>query len=345
VKTTRKRLADGTVKVYRYNRDERRALTKMRERGAIRQLAQAYVASPEFRGLSATWQQAKRYYLGILEDELGWMTLSDLGRREARAEFYRVRDQYAAKPHKADKLVDTLKTLIAWAYERNRVEVNHAQGIKHFGSTKRTRTDKIWTEEHRAIVAAAFPSALHQAFQFALWSAMRQSDMCALKWSNLSADGWLTFKPSKTERSTGVLVHLPVFALTPFRELVANLSRCTEFMLTSETHAVPLTAINLRMRWRVAFAKSDMAGIDLHWHDLRGTAASMMLEAGCTEAEVASITGHVIAGDSSLAAYASRSRRLALNAYQKLDRFVTQQPQVVDLATARKPGRLSPLKR
>lgn len=345
MKITRKRLADGTVKEYRYERGERRQLAIMRERGAIRQLAEGYVASPEFRKLSTSWQHAKRYYLGILEDELGWMTKSDIQRREARDEFYRVRDKYAAKIHKADKLVDTLKTLLAWAYERNRIEVNHAQGITHLGSTKRTRTENIWTEDHQAIVAASFPTALYQAFQFALWSAMRQADMCELRWANLSDDGWLSFKPSKTARTTGVIVHLPVFALTPFRDLIAGLNRGTEYMLTSETNGVPLSAVNLRTRWRIAFAKSDLKGEDLHWHDIRGTAVTQMFNAGCTEAEVASITGHVLGGDSSLAAYAARSRRLALNAYQKLDRFLMHQPEVVPLATGLATARFPRLKR
>lgn len=328
VKRVRKRLADGTVKEYRYKRGERRRIHLVREHGIIRQLSEAYVKSPEFRGLSATWQSAKRYYLGILEDELGWMTKANLCQREARDEFYSVRDKYADKIHKADKLMDTLKGLLSWAYERNRIEVNHAHGIKHLGSTGKTRTENIWTEDHEAIVNAAFPPFLVQAFQFAKWSAMRQADMCALKWDNYK-DGWLSFKPSKTAKTTGLMVYLPVFALTPFRELVESLNGGTEYMLTTGVHGQPLSAVNLRARWRVEFAKSDLAGADLHWHDLRGTAVTRMYEAGCTDAEVASITGHSIGGDSSLGSYAARSKQLALNAYRKWDAWLKQKPEII----------------
>ena len=33
---------------------------------------------------------------------------------------------------------------------------------------------------------------------------------------------------------------------------------------------------------------------DLHWHDLRGTLVSMLGEAGCSEIQVAAITGHSV---------------------------------------------------
>jgi integrase len=325
----RKRLADGTVKEYRYQRGERTRIRIRPDKGAIRQLAESYSKSPEFLGLSHSWQTAKRYYLGILEDELGWMTLDDLNKRDIRGSFYEVRDDYAEKPHKADKLIDSLKSLLAWAYERGRIDFNHALGIPHLAASGKVRNEIIWTEDHEAIVYASFPRSLRQAFRFALFSGMRQSDMCALRWSQFR-DGWISYQPSKTRGSTAMFVHLPVAELRPFRELVADLSRGTEFMLTTES-GHPLDAINLRARWRVALAKTDLRGEDLHWHDIRGTTITRLYEAGCTDAEVASISGHSIGGGSKLGDYAARSKQLAVNAYRKWNNRLAETPVVVAL--------------
>ncbi|MCJ2028727.1 tyrosine-type recombinase/integrase [Methylobacterium sp. J-043] len=43
--------------------------------------------------------------------------------------------------------------------------------------------------------------------------------------------------------------------------------------------------------WSEAFAAAKIAD-DLHFHDLRGTAVTMLAEAGCTVPEIATITGH-----------------------------------------------------
>lgn len=321
----RKRLADGTVKEYRYPPAPKRAKRVRPEKGAIRQLADLYAQSPEFNRLSKAWQSARHHYLRILEDELGWLTIDKLNDRKVRGEFYELRDRLAKTPDKADKLIDTLKAMLAWAYERDRIGYNHALGIPHLAKSGKRRNNIIWTEDHEAVVYASFPASLQQAFRFALFSAMRQSDMCALRWESYR-DGRITYQQSKT----GTKVYLPVFALPPFQALVDGLSKATEFMLTTET-GHPMDAINLRTRWRVAFSKSDLRGEDLHWHDLRGTATTRLLEAGCTDAEVAAITGHSIGPGTKLGDYAARSRQLALNAYRKWNAWLEQRPQVIAL--------------
>jgi hypothetical protein len=65
------------------------------------------------------------------------------------------------------------------------------------------------------------------------------------------------------------------------------------------------------------------AGIDgLHFHDLRGTAITMLTEAGCTIPEIAAITGHSLKHVTHiLETYLSRTRQLADAAIIKLDRY------------------------
>jgi integrase len=63
-------------------------------------------------------------------------------------------------------------------------------------------------------------------------------------------------------------------------------------------------------RWREASKAAGIVG--LHFHDLRGTAVTMLAMAGCTTPEIAAITGHSLAHvQSILDKYLSRTRELA----------------------------------
>ena len=64
------------------------------------------------------------------------------------------------------------------------------------------------------------------------------------------------------------------------------------------------------------------AGIDdLHFHDLRGRAVTMLAEAGCTVPEIAAVTGHSLKHVTHiLEVYLSRTRHLADAAIVKLER-------------------------
>ena len=59
----------------------------------------------------------------------------------------------------------------------------------------------------------------------------------------------------------------------------------------------------------------------LHFHDLRGTAVTMLSEAGCTPQEIATITGHTLKHVYQiLEKYLARTRQLAHSAIRKFER-------------------------
>ncbi len=64
------------------------------------------------------------------------------------------------------------------------------------------------------------------------------------------------------------------------------------------------------------------AGIEgLHFHDLRGTALTMLSEAGCTPQEIATITGHSLRDVGAIMdRYSARTDKLAVAAIAKLER-------------------------
>lgn len=332
-KIVRRRLADGSVKEYRYDLANKALQTsRARAANAVHQIAIAYFAAPEFKSLSPTWQRAVRHYVSLIEDKLWWMRFDDLSNRKARADFYELRDLHAEMPVKSDRLIGVLKTLCSFGYERAMISADHARGIPRLSTDKPKRADCIWTADHEAAFINAAPPDIRRLYLLALYTAARQMDVAGLRFDQIH-DGWLSFQPSKTRERTGVWVHLPINTFPPLESLIKECGK-GEFIAMTDS-GLPWTRNNIQGRWRSTMARADITD-DLHFHDLRGTAVTRMLEGGCTDAEAAAITGHALIRGSAMSKYAARTKQLALNAYTKL--WASMQPgTVVSIAGKRSP--------
>ena len=333
VKIVRKTLADGSVREYRYSLDEAaRKRFVASQANAVHKIATEYFRSPEFLCLAPRYQHDKRQRLAIAADFLGWMSFSDLVDRRARAEFYRLRDAHADRPPTADLIVGALAHLLAWAYERGLIETNQAHRLKPIAA-KVSRADRVWSDEDIAAYLAVARPDFARLFRAALYTAARQGDLCAMRGEQLR-DGWLTYTPQKTARKSGVVVSLPVHELAPLRELLDDAPAAGPLWLMRDGRPWRQSAVQHQHAATLARAGLD----DLRWHDLRGTAASRMLAAGATDAQVAAITGHVLARGSALSAYLSRSRELAVAAYRAWDRAL-RPAEIVPLPARKRGGK------
>jgi integrase len=71
--------------------------------------------------------------------------------------------------------------------------------------------------------------------------------------------------------------------------------------------------------WNGAYLASGI-NTDLHFHDLRGTAITMLAEAGCTVPEIAAITGHSLKHVTHiLETYLARTRARTLRSSSSID--------------------------
>lgn len=314
VKVVKRRLADGSVKEYRYDLQAKAAEKYVVSQAhAVHKIAQEYLASPEFLSLSPIWRKATQSYIWQIETALGWMSFGDIAKRGARREFYALRDSLAGTPVKSDRLIGVLKVLISFAYERDMIDADHARGIPRLTPDRAVRSDIIFTLEDEAALSAIASNEVRRAMQMALYTAARVSDLIGLKWTDLDSEGWLTYRPAKTAKSTGAVIALPTFALPPLSEVIAECPRTSNYILTQPS-GQPWKRATLNLHW--ANVKAGAGILDRHWHDWRGTAVTRMLEAGCTPTEVASITGHSLV-KGAMAKYAARTKPLALNAYTK----------------------------
>jgi integrase len=203
-----------------------------------------------------------------------------------------------------------LALVLSWSKDRGHIDINPCErgGRLYRGS----RAEKIWTDEDEAQFLKAAPSHLHLPLFLGLWTGQRQGDLLRLPWS--AYDGaYIRLKQSKG----GVRVVIPIGAPLK-RTLDAAVKRSPIIMTTMDGN--PWTPDGFRASWRKACKRAAVVGVT--FNDLRGTAVTRLALAGCTEPEIATISGHSLRDVRSIldAHYLHRDQALAESAIRKLEK-------------------------
>ena len=175
-----------------------------------------------------------------------------------------------------------------------------------------SRAEKIWTAADEAAFLDRAPKHLHLPLMLALWTGQRQGDLLRLPWS--SYDGThIRLKQSKGGRRVVVKVGAPLKAA-----LDAASKQSPLILVNSEGR--PWTPDGFRASWGKACRGAGVVGVT--FHDLRGTAVTRLALAGCTEAEIATITGHAMRSVRAILDehYLARDTALGDSAIIKLER-------------------------
>ena len=197
---------------------------------------------------------------------------------------------------------------------------NHGDGSiasKFFTGDHRggVRADKIWTAADEAAFLERAPAHLHLPLLLALWTGQRQGDLLRLPWS--AYDGkHIRLRQSKGGND-GRRVVIPVGA--PLKAALDTTAKRSTMILTT-SDGKPWTSDGFRASWGKACRRAGIVGVT--FHDLRGTAVTRLAICGCTEAEIATITGHSLRSVRAILDmhYLSRDPALAESAIRKLER-------------------------
>jgi integrase len=261
--------------------------------------------SPEFAGLRESTQREYKRMLTRVEAAFGTMPLAALEDPRVRQDFmkWRATVANASGNREADNRLSVLSAMISWAKENGLVFSNHIAGFRRLHHAD--RSDKIWLPEHITAFMKVAPVEMQRALIMALHTGQRQGDLLQLAWTNY--DGTLI---SLRQGKGGRKVEIPCTrALT---RMLQGIARESTVILTTKTGR-PWKARYFKAQWE---AVSVAAGVtDLHFHDLRGTAVTMLAEAGCTTPQIAAITGHSLKTVTTiLDKYLARTRVLASEA-------------------------------
>lgn len=250
-------------------------------------LVALYKASAEFTGLGEKTRRDYARCLDRIRQEFGDMPRPVLQDPETRGEFKAWRDTMAHKPRTADMHWTVLARVLSWAKDRGKLSVNVCErGGRLYESDRR---ELIWTEEVLQRFFEVAPFHIAQVVMFGLWTGQRQADLLKLAWTNF--DGRvLRLRQGKKQRGKPAR-HVTIPCGGPLLSLIQTLKdnrRHAVMLLNSDGE--PWTSDGFRS----SFGKiCDKVGVgELHFHDLRGTAVTRLALAGCSEAEIASITGH-----------------------------------------------------
>jgi integrase len=201
--------------------------------------------------------------------------------------------------------------VLSWAFGRGKIDVNPCgkAGRLYRG----TRVENIWTTADEAAFLTHAPPHLRLAFLLALWTGQRQGDLLRLAWS--AYDGThIRLRQSNTGRRLLIRVGMPLKVALDATAKVNPL-----ILVTSDKRPRPWTADGFRSSWRKACAAAGISG--LTFHDLRGTAVTRLALCECTEAEIATITGHSLADVRTIldTHYLHRDPALGESAIRKLE--------------------------
>lgn len=338
VKRVWKTLSDGTKKPYHYHRatglaldgeigslrfttayraaERQAASPSAPAREAFGSLLDEFLRSPEHTTMAPATRRNHRKYVDLMRARFKHLHVGDLNLREVKGEFYEWRDEMARTPATADLAIATLRRILGWAEERGKIEFNRASGVKRLLAGGRSRSEIVWTPDERQALLGAADDGMRNAILLGRYSAAREADLVRLDSALIDDEGWLVYTPQKTARKTGVIVSLPTFALEPFAELCKTLP--ASGVLLPSARGTPWQAHSLRARFWYLRTKVFGKGFEKTFHDFRGTTATDLSDAGCTENEIAAILGWVIGGDVPMSKnYVKRTRQLALNAYAK----------------------------
>jgi integrase len=324
-----KRLADGTERTYWYawrngpllhgepgtpefiaSYNEAVARKAVPPKGTLLSVLRAYQESSEFRERAQRTRSDYAAKIKLIEGAFGDFPLIALTDKRTRGVFKAWRELLAKSSRRqADYAWVVLARVLSFGLDNGLVAANPcARGGRLY---RGSRAENIWTAADEASFLDRAPGHLHLPLLLALWTGQRQGDLLRLTWS--AYDGkHIRLRQSKGGRR----VVIPVG--TQLKKALDVAPRRSPIVLTT-LDGKPWTPDGFRASWGKACKRAGVVGVT--FHDLRGTAVTRLAIAGCTEAEIATITGHSTGSVRAIidTHYLSRDPALAESAIRKLE--------------------------
>jgi integrase len=273
-RTVRHTLADGTEKIYRYERHARKATPQAADSTA--ELIAAYQRSPEWRALAEKTREVYTLYLRPLFT-VGHLTAPSWTRRE----ILTLRDAIATSRGNgaANGFVGASAALFTWAVDREWIEHSPVTRIKALPGGHL----RAWTREEAETAEGQLPAHLARVVILARYTGQRRGDLCAMGWS--AYDG-ATIRLVQQKTRTPLVLPVPA----PLKAHLDSWPRVAATILT-DTRGRPWKPEAISHALPIALPRIGLSN-ELNVHGLRKLAATELADAGCSIHEIAAITGH-----------------------------------------------------
>lgn len=222
-----------------------------------------------------------------------------------------IRDELRPTPGARNHVVRCLSALFSWAIASGLTETNPTNGIKKLYSGDGFHT---WTpEEIRKFEERhQLGTQARLAFSLAAYTGLRISDVAIIGRQHIK-DGWLVLRPTKTTRSSGVTVELPVL---PELQRAIDAGPCGDMTFLVSQRNAPFSKVRLTTLMR---QWCDEAGLpNCTMHGIRKAAATVAAENGATDDELMAIFGWTTKQQTTLYTRNASRRKLAGKAMEKI---------------------------
>lgn len=271
--------------------------------GSIDALIADYKASPEFDKLAPKTRISYMRELGRLQG---------IGRFRAeglkRIHVLKLRDQISGTPRTADLFVQVTRRLLSWAVDRGYLEINPLLRVSRI-STPTSHTP--WSDAHCALFEVSEPPAWAMtAYMLGRYTGQRRGDVLKMARTRYDGHGF-----ELTQSKTGAALWIPAH-----QRLKAYLDSLPMdgLLWVTTTRGKPWHEDSFTHAFGDHLRACGLGG--LTFHGLRHAAATALAEAGCTEREIQSITGHATTAMVSRYTAKADQRIRAQSAILKLER-------------------------
>ena len=254
----------------------------------IHGLVVEYRASPAFLNLADSTKAQWLPWLDRIRDHFGKYRIAGFGDPRCRKVIKQWRDQWKDSPRTADYGLQVLSRVLSIAVENGDISVNPCAGIENLYRPP-DRSEIIWLPDDLADLQLIAPPRIHLAARLTALTGLRRGDLLRLSWSHIDGRE-IRIPTSKSNRR--LAARIPLYR--DLRDLLATIPKIATTVLVNEDGR-PWTTNGFATAWQRTMTKLakhrgiEKTALDLHFHDLRGTAATKFYLAGFHEREIAAM--------------------------------------------------------
>ena len=248
----------------------------------LRAVIYLYRSSPDFAKLAPTTKRVWNRWLDKIQEHFGEMSTALFDRPEKiRPTIRQWRAKLAHKPRTADYAMQVLSRVLSFAVESGKIASNPCEGIK--GLYSNDRSDIIWADEDIEALRGKASREVMWAVDLAAATGLRTADLFRLSWPHIGKDA-IVIATSKSRFKVDAVIPL-------YDELRALLKRIPRRSTVVLTNSDKLPWQGFSSSYRKAVERAGLRPKKLHFHDLRGTAATRFYLAGFSKRVIAEVMG------------------------------------------------------
>ena len=196
----------------------------------------------------------------------------------------RWRNQWADKPRSADYGMQVLSRILSYAVDPlGKIGGNPCEGVKQLYHAN--RSEIIWAEADISQLKQTCSMEIAQAVDVASHTGLRLGDLLRLSWSHVGDDAIVIATGKSKHRRQAII---PLY--DNLKHVLAAIPKRSTTILTNSRNR-PWTLDGFGSSFNKAKINAGLTSRDLHFHDLRGTAATRFYVAGLPERVIAEIMG------------------------------------------------------